>query len=159
MTIGLRSKSVRALGRLLSLRWFPSVHRSAPYLEASEARYYSVAGDRERQQDVDLTIAPARGSGKGFHGRSVLLTGGTSGIGLAVAKRLTSDGAGRVLILTRDAERGNKTVENIKTSTGLPDAPVSYLVADVTSHDDIEGPVASAMKQMASICISIYLRR
>lgn len=69
-------------------------------------------------------------SGNLCSGRSILLTGGTSGIGLAIAKRAVLEGASHVIIVTRSSSNGRIAVETVTEATGFPDAPVSYL-----SHD------------------------
>jgi NAD(P)-dependent dehydrogenase (short-subunit alcohol dehydrogenase family) len=68
-------------------------------------------------------------------GRSILLTGGTSGIGLAVARRAVLEGASHVIIVTRNASKGRDAVQTVKETTGFPDAPVSYL-----NHDFSKSP-------------------
>lgn len=122
-------------------------------LAAGCTRLYSVAKARQDPlpQELDLSLASAQGSGTSCRGRSILLTGGTSGIGLAVAQQLVRAGAGRVLILTRDADRGVQAIERIRSSTGLKDAPVSALAVDITSTADVQGPISQAIKRMVSI--------
>ena len=103
---------------------------------------------------IDFSIAPAKGAkGGSCHGRSVLLTGGSSGIGLAVAKSLVVEGAGRVLILTRSADRGARAVEDIIQSTGLQDAPVSFMTLDLTQSTDLRGPITQALDRI--VCLHL----
>lgn len=141
----------RAVSRpCLSQRCHDLCRRSVLTGTAGLTRPYSGAKADQTQlhQQVDLSLAPAHGSGTSCRGRSVLLTGGTSGIGLAVAEQLVKAGAGRVVILTRDADRGIQTIERIKSNTGLNDAPVSALAVDITNTEDVQGPISQAIKQM-----------
>ena len=50
---------------------------------------------------------------------TALITGGTSGIGRAVARKLASLGI-RVVVVGRNAERGEKTIAEIRTAGGQP---------------------------------------
>ncbi|HWJ97719.1 MAG TPA: SDR family NAD(P)-dependent oxidoreductase, partial [Acidimicrobiales bacterium] len=67
-------------------------------------------------------------------GTGALVTGGGSGIGLAIATRLASDGA-TVTICGRSAERLDAAV----AANGLADGPGSLhaVVADVTDEDAV----------------------
>src|SRR5580658_6771918 len=51
---------------------------------------------------------------------TALITGGTSGIGLATAKKLSQQGT-HVLVVGRNAERGKKAVDEIRTAGGKAD--------------------------------------
>jgi NAD(P)-dependent dehydrogenase (short-subunit alcohol dehydrogenase family) len=51
---------------------------------------------------------------------TALITGGTSGIGLATAKQLAQQGV-RVLIVGRNAERGKRAIEQIREAGGQGD--------------------------------------
>jgi NAD(P)-dependent dehydrogenase (short-subunit alcohol dehydrogenase family) len=57
---------------------------------------------------------------KRFDGKVAIVTGGSSGIGLAASRRLGAEGA-RVVIAGRDPEASEKAAEEVK-STGAPDA-------------------------------------
>lgn len=155
----LASMSARSIIHSRGVRGIFSTHpcRTLPrrpaliFLTGSTRAYSEAKRDHDPlPQQNDLSLASAHDSGTSCRGRSVLLTGGTSGIGLAVAEQLVKAGAGRVLILTRDADRGAQTVQHIKASTGLEDAPVSVLAADITNKDDVQGPISQAIKQMVN---------
>jgi 3-dehydrosphinganine reductase len=73
-----------------------------------------------------------------FRGKLVILTGGSSGIGRALAGRLTALGAELTLIARRRA-----LLEQAATELGelTPPAPVHTLDLDVASSSDVEGVV------------------
>lgn len=154
------SMSARSITRCRGVRGISSTplchvssRRSVSAFTAGSTRPYSGAtpGQDPLPQQNDLSLASARDSGASCRERSVLLTGGTSGIGLAVAEQLVKAGAGRVLIPTRDADRGLQAIERIKSSTGLEDVPVSTLTVDVTNRGDVQGPISQAIKQMVNM--------
>lgn len=67
-------------------------------------------------------------------GRTVLLTGGSSGIGLATAVELARQGA-ELIIVCRSAPRGEETVRAVQAASGS--GAVEYVVADLARFDDI----------------------
>lgn len=88
------------------------------------------------------------GPGGGLEGRSALVTGGGSGIGLATAVRFALDGAA-VTICGRTEGKLADAVATIERTVaehgpveGRPAA--RYVVADVTVEDQVEAAVASA---------------
>ncbi|KAK7905746.1 hypothetical protein LTR67_000470 [Exophiala xenobiotica] len=62
--------------------------------------------------------------------RSILVTGGTTGVGFAVAKRALLEGASHVHILAGTIPGGAYAVRRLKKLTGLDDAPVSFFLPD-----------------------------
>ena len=68
-------------------------------------------------------------------GRTVLVTGASSGLGLAVARQLAGSGA-RTLLACRDAGRAREAMERIRAAH--PAARVEYLRVDLASLDSIE---------------------
>lgn len=81
-----------------------------------------------------------------FAGRSVLVTGGGSGIGLGIAQALVTAGA-HVTVCGRTADKLSTAAEKIAVS-GAFDAggSVTTVVADVTNEDDVERAVARAIE-------------
>ncbi|MEY2430408.1 MAG: hypothetical protein QOC92_133, partial [Acidimicrobiaceae bacterium] len=77
-----------------------------------------------------------------IRGLSALVTGGGSGIGLASAARLASDGA-HVTICGRTEEKLTQAVAEISAVVSV-DGSVRSIVADVTIEDQVAAAVAFA---------------
>jgi NAD(P)-dependent dehydrogenase (short-subunit alcohol dehydrogenase family) len=67
-----------------------------------------------------------------LQGKTALITGGTSGIGRAVAERLASEGA-EVIISGRDEVRGREVVAAVKAAGGN----ARFIAADLASFADV----------------------
>ncbi len=69
-----------------------------------------------------------------LHGKTAVVTGGTSGIGRAVAERLAREGA-EVIVVGRDGPRGQGVVETIEAAGGQ----ARFIAADLASFGDVTG--------------------
>jgi len=67
--------------------------------------------------------------------RQILITGGSSGIGYAIAKRCVEEGATSVAILSRSDTRASQAIARIKRETGLSDAPIWAVIGDLADHE------------------------
>lgn len=86
-------------------------------------------------------MADSIASADPLEGAGAFVTGGGSGIGLAVATRLAADGA-HVTICGRTRSRLDDAVASI--TDRLPAASVTAVVADVTDEDAVASAVAAA---------------
>ena len=73
-------------------------------------------------------------------GRHVFITGGSSGIGLALAHQAASDGA-RVSILARTISKLEEAKQAIRLSTGID---VAVFAADVRDYDAVSKAINEA---------------
>ena len=74
-----------------------------------------------------------------LRGKSALITGGTSGIGRAVAQLLAARGAD-VIVTGRDQARGDEVVEAITVAGGT----ARFIVADLADFEDVKRLADSA---------------
>jgi meso-butanediol dehydrogenase/(S,S)-butanediol dehydrogenase/diacetyl reductase len=85
-----------------------------------------------------MTLPAAR-----FAGKTALITGGTSGIGLAAAERLAAEGAA-VFILGRDAARLQAALDHLRAT--VPGAHVDGATVDVTDAQAVSAATDRAAR-------------
>jgi NAD(P)-dependent dehydrogenase (short-subunit alcohol dehydrogenase family) len=79
-----------------------------------------------------------------LEGRTAIVTGGSSGIGLASARRFTEEGA-RVVLVDVDDDRGHRAAEELGAH---------YVHCDVTDEGQVEGMVTEANATFGSVDIA-----
>lgn len=88
-----------------------------------------------------------------FSQLAVLITGGSSGIGLAAAEGFARDGVRAIAIIGRNAERATDAANGLKTS--YPDMDARAYVGDVTSQGDVERIVAAVEADFGGIDVLV----
>src|SRR5438477_10749907 len=86
-----------------------------------------------------------------FHGRSVLITGGSRGLGLLVARQLAAEGA-RLTLAARDRAELERAYEELR-STG---ADVSIVPCDVSVRAEAEQLVNEIVNRTGSLDVLIH---
>jgi len=86
-----------------------------------------------------------------FEGKAAIVTGAASGIGLATAMRLGSEGA-RVLIADLDLDKGNAAADEVRRA-GAPDAMAA--VCNVAEEAAVERAVDAAIDRFGKIDIVV----
>ena len=85
-------------------------------------------------------------------GRTVLVTGASSGLGLAVARQLAGSGA-RTLLACRNADRAMEAMDRIRAVH--PGARVEFLRVDLASLDSIEEAVAEIVDRAGELDVLV----
>ena len=88
-----------------------------------------------------------------FPDSTILITGGTSGVGLATAKRLAASGARHIALAGRNHERGQRAVEAVRQLA--PDANVHFVAGDANDLAQAQQIVDTAAAAMGSIHILV----
>ncbi len=87
-------------------------------------------------------------------GKRILITGGSSGIGLATAELLMRQGAAGVAIIARDQKKIDEALPIIRKAAvagGNADALVLGLSADVSAQGPVQAACESAIKQLGGL--------
>ena len=88
--------------------------------------------------------------GYSLKGRTVLITGGSHGLGLALARQMVADGA-RVAICGRDPE----SLERALASLARPGAEVMGVPADVTDPESVAELVEAVRQRLGAIDVLV----
>ena len=87
-----------------------------------------------------------------FSGKSVVITGGSRGLGLVIARQLADEGA-RLTLIARDEAELDRAVEDIRARQ--PFADVTRVVADVRRRYDAERAIAPAIEHHGRVDVVI----
>ena len=87
----------------------------------------------------------------GLHGKRAIVTGGSLGIGKAIARELAREGVD-VAIVARTKDRLEQAAQELAAESGRRIIP---LAADVTSREQVEGMVAHAVARLGGLDILV----
>src|SRR3954469_2475593 len=107
---------------------------------------------------TDTTAAPARETFRGIEGKNVLVTGGTSGIGQAIAIRFAELGANVAINYRSGPDEAAETEQQVDACVhkvrqhGVKDVLVK---GDVSKEDEVVAMVADAAEQLGGLDVLI----
>ena len=87
-----------------------------------------------------------------FSGKSVVITGGSRGLGLVLARQLAAEGA-RITLIARDENELQRAAEDIHDRR--PSAEVLIVPADVRERNDVERAIAQTIGRYGRIDVLI----
>jgi len=87
----------------------------------------------------------------GLKGKTVLVTGGSKGIGRATARAMAAEGA-HVMICSRSAVDLEATAAGIRSETGQA---VEFVAADLSRLDGVESAAAAAVKRLGRLDVLV----
>ncbi len=108
--------------------------------------------------NAQATAAPRTKGLQGIEGKNVLVTGGSSGIGQAIAVRFAEYGANVAINYLRDPEEAAETEEQVRACVGKVqrEGVKDVLVqGDVSDEDDVVRMVADAVEGLGGIDILV----
>ena len=82
---------------------------------------------------------------KNFQGRTVYIMGGSSGIGLAIAKALSAQGA-HIVLFARDRDRLEKALNDVRASRTGESQRFACQPLDVSEYPDVKHVLETAVK-------------
>jgi len=85
-------------------------------------------------------------------GKFAIVTGGTQGLGAAIARRFADAGAAGIVTCGRSAAKGEAVAAEIGTATGVP---VRFVVGDLAEVDDCRAIVAAADRTFGRVDILV----
>jgi NAD(P)-dependent dehydrogenase (short-subunit alcohol dehydrogenase family) len=99
-----------------------------------------------------LAVYARRRRAYSFAGKTVVITGGSRGLGLVLARQLASEGA-RLVLVARNSSELENAVDNIRAKQ--PSAEVTTVSADVTMREDAERAISTTINRYGRIDVLI----
>ena len=99
-----------------------------------------------------LAVRAQRRNGYSFAGKVVIITGGSRGLGLVIARQLAAEGA-RLTLVARNAQELATAAEDVRRAT--PGAEVLTISADVTQRGDAERAIAETQARWGRVDVLI----
>lgn len=87
-----------------------------------------------------------------MRGKTVLITGGTGGIGKETARALATLGA-TVVVVGRDAERGNTAIQELQANSS--NSAIHLLLADLSSQSEVRRLAAEFQRQFKHLHVLV----
>src|SRR5688572_26236607 len=87
-----------------------------------------------------------------FQGKSVVITGGSRGLGLVMARELADEGA-RLTLIARDEDELDRAIADMRTRQPFVD--VLKVVGDVRRRYDAERAIAQALEHHGAVDVLI----
>lgn len=85
-------------------------------------------------------------------GKIAVITGGTQGLGAAIARLFAEAGAAGIVIVGRGLDKGQKVAAEIRAATG---APVEMVAADLGNIDDVHAIIPAVDKRFGRVDILV----
>lgn len=85
-------------------------------------------------------------------GKIAVITGGTQGLGAAIARQFAEAGAVGIAIIGRDADKGAKKAKEITDATAVP---VEMITADLANIHEVQSIIPSAVARFGTIDILV----
>ena len=99
-----------------------------------------------------IAVCAPRRRAYSFAGKSVVITGGSRGLGLVLARQLAAEGA-RLLLIARDPEELAKAARDI--GARHPGAEMTTVTADVTRREDAERAISATINSYGRIDVLV----
>lgn len=87
-----------------------------------------------------------------IEGKIAVITGGTQGLGAAIARLFAQAGAGGIVIVGRGAGKGRAVADAITAETGVP---VEMITADLGKIDDVRAIIPAADRRFGRVDILV----
>ena len=85
-------------------------------------------------------------------GKIAVVTGGTQGLGAAIARLFAEAGAAGIVIVGRGLDKGRKVAAEISQATGVP---VEMVAADLGRIEDVQAIIPAADKRFGRVDILV----